>query len=174
MKKWIAPICSAVVGILSFIMLCLDWVGMKLVSIPAIGQTEKDAITGWDLIKDSKLYNEIDGYTLFKVSAIIMLVVAVIAIIAAIVLLLNNLNVIKLNLDLNLINNIVLSVLLGVVILAFVGLFIMRADMLSSLKENPFVDVDKSSIFAHVGAWLQLVITGVACGLGWAFGRKAK
>ena len=71
MKKWIAPICSAVVGILSFIMLCLDWCAQKM-SYGDLSQTEK--IKGWDLIKDAdKVYKEYDGYTLFKVAAIIML-----------------------------------------------------------------------------------------------------
>lgn len=170
MKKWIAPICSAVVGILSFIMLCLDWCAQKM-SYGDMSQTEK--IKGWDLIKDAdKVYKEYDGYTLFKVAAIIMLVVAVIAIIAAVVLLLNNLNVIKLNLDLNLINNIVLSVLLGTVILALIGLAVFGNSIVDEVAE--YIKPAKIKVFAHVGAWLQLVITGVACGLGWAFGRKAK
>ena len=168
MKKWIAPICSAVAGILSFIMLCLDWSFLK-VSYESTTLLDQKW-SGWDLIKDSdKMFKEVDGYSFFKVAAIIMLIVAVIAIISAVVLLLNNLNVIKLNLDLNLINNIVLSVLVATVVLAFIGLLVMRADILGEF-EKPL----KASCFAHVGAWLQLVITGAACGLGWAFGKKAK
>ena len=170
MKKWIAPICSAVVGILSFIMLCFNWIAYKA-SYGGVKVVD-EKVTGWDLIKDSdKIYKELDGYTLYKVAAIIMLVVAVVAIIAAVVLLLNNLNVIKLNLDLNLINNIVLSVLVFTVVLAFVGLFMMRADMLDTWKD---MGLKSTSANAHVGAWLQLVISVVACGLSWAFGRKAK
>ena len=167
MKKWIAPICSAVVGILSFVMLCLDWSFLKV----TYGETTfvDKKWSGWDLIRNTDNFNELEGYTLFKVAAIIMLIVAVVAIIAAIVLLLNNLNVIKLNLNLNLINNIVLSVLVLAVILAFVGLLIMRADILKDIEE-PI----KASCFAHVGAWLQLAISVVACSLGWALGRKAK
>lgn len=160
MKKWIAPICSAVVGILSFITLCFNWVVIK----SPYGKTK---YSGWDLLENSKLFKEFDGYTLFKVATIIMLVVAVVAIVAAIVLVLKNLNVIKFNMNLNLINNIILSVLVLFVVLALIGLLIMRADILD--QTNKFV---KPS--ADFGVWLQLALSVAACACGWALARKAE
>jgi len=162
MKKWIAPICSAVAGIFSFIMLSLNWCIME-------SKYVKFEFTGWEILKNEKemFKNEawtLDGYGFYKFAAIAMLVVAVIAIIAAVVLLLNNLNVIKLNLNLNLINNIILSVLVLFVILAIVALFVMSKD--EFLKQ--------ADTAAGIGAWLQLAISIIACSCGWVLARKAE
>ena len=162
MKKWFAPICSAVAGIFSFIMLSLKWCIME--QGPA-----KLEFTGWEILKNkdetfSNAFYKLDGYGFYKFAAIAMLVVAVIAIIAAIVLVLNNLSVIKLNLNLNLINNIILSVLVVFVVLAIIALFVMSKDEL--LKQ--------ADTAAGIGAWLQLAISAVACACGWVLARKAE
>lgn len=162
MKKWIAPICSAVAGIFSFIMLCLDWCKMSKGAYSV-------EFTGWEIIKNkddmfSNAFYKLDGYGFYKFAAIAMLVVAVLAILMAVVLVLKNLNVIKVDFNLNLINNVLLSLLVLFVILTFVALLIMSKDeVLKSLDTA-----------AQVGAWLQLVISGAACACGWALARKAE
>lgn len=162
MKKWIAPICSAVAGIFSFIMLCLNW------SVMEQGPFKRE-FTGWEILKnkDEIFKNEFhtfDGYGFYKFAAIAMLVIAVIAIIAAVVLVLKNLNVIKLNLNLNLINNIILSVLVLFVILAIIALFVISKDKM----------LEHADTAAGIGAWLQLAISAVACACGWVLARKAE
>lgn len=167
MKKFIGAICSGVAGILTLVMLCLNWYTSE-------GLREGELkFTGWELLADKSGYlaktYEI-GYTLFKIFAIIAVVVAVLLILMAIIMLLKNLNVIKCKFNFSIINNILLTILVIVSIVLVIVLSIMGNGYVAEYEK--FKLVAKAS--ASVGAWLALAFSVVACGCGWALARKSK
>ncbi len=169
MKKFIGAICSAVAGILTFIWLSLDW----CVAGPKANKME---FSGWELIANKHTEGKVtiknffteqikfEGYKMARVFAIIMLVVACLLIVSAVVMLLKNLNVLKVKLNLSLINNILLAVFVAALVLTVIGLLIMRADILD--KASTW------SCYAGVGLYLQAVTAVAACACGWALARK--
>ena len=179
MKKFIGAICSAVAGILTFIMLCFDWFVQKNYFLGEL--VGERSATGWELISNKVkmdkyvvegAFDDFKGaYVLHRVFAIIMLVVAVLLIVSAIILFLKNLNVIKSKFNFNKVNNILLTVFAVVVLIALAGIGVMA---LGAAKEVADLDGYKISIFPAVCAWIQLAVSVVACGCGWAFARKNK
>jgi hypothetical protein len=165
MKKYIGAICSAAAGILTFVFLALHWMSMKM-TVEAINLSEKDGVSGWDLLKDGS--SKVKGYTLFKISTIIMIVVASVLILSAIIMILRNLNILKFKFNFNMINNMLLSALVVVVALAIVGIFIMAGESSVSIGGTEI------SAYASVGAWLMAAVAVVACAAGWVTSRKAK
>lgn len=162
MKKWFGMVCSAVAGIFGFIGLTLDCWCQK---VSAGSLSETTGISGWDIIKDGK---DIDGVSLYKIFAILLLVVSVLLIVSAVVLLLRNLGVLKLNFNMDLINNILLSVFVVCIIVMLLALGIMSHDC------NGEAFGVKYSCYAGIGSWLTLAIGAVACSLSWAFNEKTK
>lgn len=170
MKKWFGMICSAVAGIFGFIGLSLDCWCQKISGTIDYGFgvqniSTKSSVSGWDIIKDGK---DIDGVSLYKIFAILLLVVSVLLIVSAIVLLLRNLGVLKLNFNMDLMNNILLIVFVAFTIVMLLALGIMSKD---ATEEGLGM---KSSAYAGLGSWLTLAVGVVACSLSCVFTRKAK
>ena len=162
MKKYLGAICSAVAGIVTFIFLALNWLTAK-VSSGYSSVSDKEGVSGWDLLKES---SEVEGYTLYKLSAIVMIVLASILIISAVVLILQNLNVLKFKFNFNLINNIILTVFALFVILAVVGALIMAGDM----SESAMGVSIKCSV--AIGGWLMAIVGIASCVTSWLTSRK--
>ena len=170
MKKFVGAICSGAAGLLTFVWLCLPWLTQKI----TMGDlSEKVTFSGWNLITNryegqKAGFETFKGaYTLHRVFAIIALIAACLLVAYAVVLLLKRLNVLKFNFKFNLVNNILLTVLAGAVLVAVVGVVVMAAAALKELG-NP----DYLSIYASVGAWLSLVVAAAACVCGWVLARK--
>lgn len=162
MKKYIGAICSAVAGIFTFILLSLNWITTK-VSSEYLSAAEKSSANGWDLMKDG---SDISGYTLFKLSSIIMIILAVLLIVSAIILILQNLNILKLKVDCNKINNIILTVFVGFAVLAIIGAFVMAGDM----SYSGFGLTVKSTV--AFGGWAMAILAVVACVISWVMSTK--
>ncbi len=118
--------------------------------------------TGWELIGDDLSLN---GFVMFRLFAIIGLIFGIIAILYGLFLLLVDLKVIKIKAksNLNLINNVLLSIFVLCTLLAFIGVGVMAGDATTSV------------IKAHigVGAYLMFIIPAVLCLCNWLFARKA-
>ena len=176
MKKFIGAICSGVAGVVTLIMLCFDWMVAK---VTMAGETMlEQKLTGWNLLTN-KMKGESAGmetfkgaYTLYKVAAIIMLIVAILLIAYAVVLLLKNLNVIKFNFKFNLVNNILLTVLVATIVAAFAAIAIMAINFVKEASEPAYELVAK--MFPAVCAWIALAVSAAACACGWALTRKSK
>lgn len=149
--KFIGAISSIVTGIMAFICLSITNVVTNL----GIGE---GTTTGWDLIK---LDSDASGIVLFKIFAIVCLVLAVILILYGLFLLLVDLKVVKIKSKLNfyVINNILLTLFVVCAALAFVGLWVYVSDTILDDKIG-------------VGAWLMLIIPAVLCLCSWLFARK--
>lgn len=162
MKKYVGAICSAVAGIFTFILLSLNWMTAKY---EYASMTEKESVTGWDLMKDA---NDVKGFTLYKLAAIIMIIIAAVLIIAAVVLILQNLNILKFKFNLNTINNIILTVFVGFVVLAMIGVFVMAKDMSHSVLGM------EMKCSAAIGAWFMAIVAVVTCATAWVMQRITK
>lgn len=166
MKKWFGMVCSAVAGIFGFIGLSLDcWCNKYEMTVMGAKISGTGKSSGWDIIKDGK---DVDGVSLYKIFAILLLVVSVLLIVSAVVLLLRNLGVLKLNFNMDLINNILLSVFVVCIIVMLIALGIMSHDSNYKLGD------DKLTCYAGIGSWLTLAVGAVACSLSWAFNEKTK
>lgn len=159
MKKFIGAICSAAAGILTFILLALNWMTAKI----SMGVNEKSSVSGWDLLKDN---SDVKGFTLYKLSAIIMIILASVLIISAVVLILQNLKVLKFKFNFNLINNIILTVFALFVILAVIGALIMAGEMSESALG---VSINCS---VAIGGWLMAIVGIASCVTSWLTSRK--
>ena len=148
--KFIGAISSIVSGIMAIVGLSLTCLEYPL----------SLTYSGWELIKSEA---EATGAVLFKLFAIIGLIVGIVLILYGIFLLLIDLKVLKVKSKINLymINNILLSIFVFCMILAFVGAWVMKGDALVP---------DKTHI--GVGTWLMLVIPAVLCLLSWILARK--
>ena len=172
MKKWFGMICSAVAGICGFIFMSISCWNLKVTRyIAGVSGTEKDHANGWDIIKDVK---DTNGCVLYKIFAIILLAVSVLLIISAIVLLLKNLNVLKVTMNIELINNILLSVFVLCAIVMLIALGIMSKDASrSTVQEIAGLKVGaKASYSAGIGSWLNLIVGAIACSLSWVFAER--
>jgi len=164
MKKFLGAICSAAVGALTFLFLSLD----SMVSKTTAGSLEnKSALNAWDLIGESSEYAaEIQGYTLYKISTIALIIVASLLILSAIILLLQNLKVFKSKVNFAGINNVLLTIFAVLALVAVIAVFVMAKDLVPEAASNNL------SVYAGLGAWLNLAVGAVACVAGWAVAKK--
>ncbi len=158
MKKWLGMASSAAMGIFAFIFMAFSAFFMK---ISYAGQTQMlEKISGYKLLKQSIQETNIDGFGLYKVFSIIMLILAVLLIAWAVVMLLQNLNVLRLKFDLELVNMILLAAFAFVVIVAFIALIVMGASSSSEMAGAKLVAGPAA------GAYLNLVLALAACAGG--------
>ncbi|MBQ3047417.1 MAG: hypothetical protein IJD48_00175 [Clostridia bacterium] len=159
MKKFIGAICSAAAGALTFLFLSLNGLVQKI----TVGSVEsKEGVSGWDILSD---FENVEGLGLYKFSTIALIIAAVALIAFAVVLILQSLKVIKSKFNFAKLNNIILTIFVIFALLALIAAFIMAKDLLL-LESSNF------SIYAGIGAWLNLVVGAVACLLGWVFAKK--
>ena len=176
MKKYLGAIISGLVGILTFVFLSIVNFTQKAT---IGGETQKETLTAWDLFNEEKttMFEMLDISTGFaKFCVIALAIVAGLLIVCAVVMLLKN--VLKLKLNLNMINNIVLAAYALVAVLAVIAFFALGNSMLSHelLKaEVEAIKAMKGSIYIGpaVGAWINASIGVVGCAAGWLFARKA-
>ena len=160
MKKYIGAFASGLAGILTFVFLSLDGLFAKA---SAGGLSTSTSPSGWDILKDDG--SNIDGYTLYKIAVIAMIVIACLLILSAVVIILKNAKVFKSKAKFNVINNVLLALFALAAIIAFVGACVMGGDM--SVGET-------FKVTAGVGSWLNMVVGVVACAMGWMFARDKK
>lgn len=149
--KYIGSLSSILIGVLTFICLSLACVGDNAIL--------NFSFTGWELIKSS---SEATGVILFKIFAIICLIFAIILIFYGILLLLIDLKVIKIKskLNLNILNNLLITIFVISALIMFIGGFIVIDDY-NYLKG-----------YVGVGPWLLLIASAVLCLFCWIFARK--
>ena len=170
MKKFLGAIISGAAGVLGFILMSLDWATLKIKSLVLGKNVFNESYTGWDLIKDANdAMSEMDGYMIYKIFAIIMLVISALLIVFAVIMLLKSLGIIKGKFNLSAINNILLTLFLVCSIVAIIGLVIMGNDFVDA---NTVENLAKASYVAGVGLWLTLATGVIATALGWSLARK--
>ena len=163
MKKLVGPICSFVVAIAMFIFLSIPCFDYKA-SVGSTASYEK--YSAWKVLKD--VSSDVNGYVLFKIFTIAMIVVAVLLIIVGLLLLLKNLGALKLKFNLNMLNNILLAAYVLMVVLALVGLFVMAGDM-----SGEALGV-KVQYTVGIGMWLNVVFAVAGCLCAWLFAKQTK
>lgn len=160
MKKYIGAFASGLAGILTFVFLSLDGLFAKA---SAGGLSTSSGTSGWDILKEDG--SNVDGYTLYKIAVIAMIVIACLLILSAVVIILKNAKVFKSKAKFNVINNVLLALFALAAIIAFVGACVMGGDM--SVGET-------IKVTAGVGSWLNMVVGVVACAMGCLFARDKK
>lgn len=164
MKKFLGAICSAAVGALTFLFLSLN----AMVSKTTVGSLEnKSAVNAWDMLGEtSESALEIQGFSLYKFSTIALIVVASLLILSAIILLLQNLKVFKSKVNFAGINNVLLTIFAVLALVAVIAVFVMAKEIVPAAASN------NMSVYAGLGAWLNLAVGAVACVAGWAVAKK--
>lgn len=160
MKKYIGAFASGLAGILTFVFLSLDGLFAKA---SAGGLSTSSGTSGWDILKEDG--SNVDGYTLYKIAVIAMIVIACLLILSAVVIILKNAKVFKSKAKFNVINNVLLALFALATILAFVGACVMGGEM--SVGET-------IKVTAGLGSWLNMVVGVVACAMGLMFARDKK
>lgn len=160
MKKYIGAFASGLAGILTFVFLSLDGLFVKA---SAGGLSTSTSTSGWDILKDDG--SNVDGYTLYKIAVIAMIVIACLLILSAVVIILKNAKVFKSKAKFNVINNVLLALFALATILAFVGACVMGGER--SVGET-------IKVTAGLGSWLNMVVGVVACAMGLMFARDKK
>lgn len=160
MKKYIGAFASGLAGILTFVFLSLDGLFAKA---SAGSLSTSSGTSGWDILKEDG--SNIDGYTLYKIAVIAMIVIACLLILSAVVIILKNAKVFKSKAKFNVINNVLLALFALATILAFVGACVMGGEM--SVGET-------IKVTAGLGSWLNMVVGVVACAMGLMFARDKK
>ena len=148
--KFIGALSSIITGIMAFVCLSITNIGGQWLIFDG-------TMNGWDIIKSDY---DASGAVLFKIFAIVALVLAVILIVYGILLLLIDLKVVKLKSKLNfyVINNIMLTIFVICALLCFIGVWSWSADWANG--------------YVGVGAWLMLIIPAVLCLCSWLLSRK--
>lgn len=166
MKKLVGAISAILVGVLNFVFLSVA----NLLSKTTAGSTTATSKwTAWEIIKDTdETWKNVNGYTFFKIFAIVGIVVSVLLVLAGVVALLKNLNVLKLKFNIELVNAALLALFALCSILVVVALAIMGNDLSGEILGI------KSNYYPAVGAWLNLVFGAIGCSCGLLALGKAK
>ena len=174
MKKYLGSIISGAIGILTFVFLSIP---QFVMSSEMMDIAEKK--NAWDFFNAdaAEAMNEINGFGFYKFAVIALAIVAGLLIVSAVLMLLKNLSVLKLNINLNMINNIVLAVYALVAILALIAFFVLGADMKAVMGEEVIAMIEAMGGSVYLGpaagAWINASIGAVGCAAGWLFARKA-
>ncbi len=175
MKKWLSVIGSALLGVLTY-----AFMGICAIKMVSTLTSSENSYNGYQLMKDADLKTLADGIDsaalgIYKVFAIILLVMAGLAIVYAIVKTLSNLGVFKLP-------KVVDYVFIGIAVVAVISAIIaiiaalnFRADILAyykSLFGSSVSNYIKLPIYPGlVLVLLETILTSVAAVLG-IFGKK--
>ena len=174
MKKYLGAIVSGLVGILTFVFLSIPNFVAKM---SYESETQRETLSAWQLLnsEDAELLEQAGvnpGFAKFCVIA--LAIVAGLLIVCAAIMLLKN--VLKLKLNLNMINNIVLAAYALVAVLAVIAFFVMGADMKELAGEFiTMIEAAGGSVYfgPAAGAWVNASVGVVGCAAGWLFARKA-
>lgn len=164
MKKTIGAFCSILAGVLTFVFFSIPNI-VSTLTVALLGSaTAKE--TAWDVLKNYD--SNTDGYVLFKIAVIAMIVFACLAIIVGTLLLLKNFNEIKTKINFNLANNIVLCLLMVANIVAFISSVI----ICNFLASDAYLATSSAKI--GVGLWLNLIFSVVAFVIALIFAKPVK
>ena len=176
MKKYLGAIVSGLVGVLTFVFLSIPNFVMK---VAYESENMRETMTAWELFNEENSQGfELTGINpgFAKFCVIALAIVAGILIVCSVVMLLKN--VLKLKLNLNMINNIVLAAYALVAVLAVIAFFVLGNDItvLFGGEEaiNAIKELGGSVYFGPAaGAWINASVGVVGCAAGWLFARKA-
>lgn len=181
MKKWLNTIFAGVASLFTFIFMALPAWTMKTKATGGFSLEKK--FNGYQLIsgkiEGEKIFEEIGAWKLYRVFAIILIVLAVVLALYAVFTLLVNLEVVKLDAKVvDLIGNVVLSLTVVVSIVALVACMRINdgaaKEMGTTVKE---IKEYYSKFGTQVGLWLVTVFNVLACACAWTFsfvGKKSK
>lgn len=161
MKKFIGAICSIASAGLLFLFLSLS----NLVST-TIATNVTTSMTGWDILQ---LNTETNGLLLYKIFAIVAIVLAVLLIISALLLLLQNFGLLKVKINFNLINNALLFVFMASAVVMLVAGILMAGAMSANL--GGYVG---NNTVVGLGIYLNLGVSIAAFVLALLFAKKVK
>lgn len=162
MKKLFSAIASIATAVLTFVFL----------SIPCLTYNTaltENGYTGWQMLGDEGVTNiiaEIDGYTLFKIFAIIAMVVACLLVITGLITLLQQFGIVKSKMNFCLINSILLALFTIVALVAMIG-----AITIGSKLSNETLKIASG---VGVGLILMFVIGIIATVISFVFARQKK
>ncbi|MCR5553204.1 MAG: hypothetical protein K6F08_00435 [bacterium] len=157
MKKFIGPICSILMGTLTFVFASITYLTEYVKGL--------DTTTGYNVWKIFDVFDSnVDGYVFFKIATIALIVLASLLIISGLILLLCNTKVIKTKVNFNLINNCLLTLAVVANVLGLIAGIIMTNYLTNAL------------IIAKlgVGLWLNLAFSISVCLLAWIFAKTVK
>ena len=90
-----------------------------------------------------------------------MIIVAVLLLVSAVLLLLINLNILKVNVNFDFINKVLLIVFVSCAFISLMGLFVMSADMSGTVSGVTL------KVSPAIGAWLNIICAIITCILPW-------
>lgn len=164
MKKYIGAICSALTGGLMFLFLSLSWISKQTIKGGAVSETN-GYLNGYEMLKEqitNMKGDVVQGYMLYRVSAIIMIVVASLLLLSAAVIILKNLKVFKTKINLVLINNVILLAAVVCAILCLVA-----TNQINGQLFEVLVGGYGTQYVVDVGAWLPVAVSAVLCVASW-------
>lgn len=115
MKKYLGALCSFVVAVLTFVFLSCSAL------IQTIGSLTSKS-SGWDLLTTD---GNVEGLALYKVSAIALIVLAALLLVMSVLIVLKNTKVLKTKLNLNLLNDVLLTAFVVFAALGLIAAFIL-------------------------------------------------
>lgn len=146
MKRFLGALLASIAGILTFVFLSIPCMSLNTDNETA---TELSATTGWDILSV-----ESDSYTLVKVFIIIMIILACLLILVAILSLLKETNIIKSNINFNMISFLLLVLLTISAVVVLIGI--------GNIDKSEFLGETIQPYKAGIGAILNVVVSGIA------------
>lgn len=172
MKKYLNAFCSITASIFIFVTMSVDW--FKLIStynnsIPSFGNYPVNAFgeisfTGWQLLK----IDNVIGSTMYKISAILLVILAVILLISATLIILQNLNIIKNDFNFNKVNAGLLTIFAILSIITLSG----SVSIAETIADDAVFHRVRTFILG--GAYTMTASGILACIFGWIFYKKQK
>lgn len=162
MKKLFSAIASIATAVLTFVFL----------SIPCLTYNTaltENSYTGWQMLGDegvAKIIAEIDGFTVFKIFAIIAMVVACLLVITGLITLLQQFGIVKSKMNFCLINSILLALFTIVALVAMIGAI--------TIGSNLSNETLKIASGVGVGLILMFVVGIIATVISFVFARQKK
>lgn len=153
MKKIIQPICSGVASLLTFIALSLNW----LITTTSLSK-DKSTVSGWKLLSEAE---NIEGNVLYRLSAVLLIILSVLLIINIVLILLQNSKVIKTNFNFYKLNVILLTLFVVLSSLMLIACSIMAEDL--SYKQTLFNTTVEIKTNISFGAWFMFIGSYLTC-----------
>ena len=164
MKRFIGAICSGTASLFTFILLSLNWLTSKTTVsgelIPA--STTSAGVDGWNLISDGE---NIAGGTLYKLSAILLIIVAILLLTSAVFVILQNLNIIKVKFNFAKMNMILLTIFVILCTLMLIGAHLMADELTGT--QSIYESMLTITTTVSFGAWFLIVIATAAWMTAW-------
>ena len=150
MKRFLGALLASIAGILTFVFLSIPCMSLNADNETV---TELTATTGWDILSV-----ESDSYTMVKIFIIIMIILACLLILVAVLSLLKETNIIKSNVNFNMISFLLLVLLTISAVVVLIGI--------SNIDKSEFLGETIQPYKAGIGAVLNVVVSGIATLLG--------